>query len=90
MITPIENAEDLAGQTEITYGTLESGSTMTFFRVCNNSLYYISLKRNPSFGKMLNVQVKTSDLFYTYKVYSHLFRYMKRHSNLLTKDINHK
>jgi hypothetical protein len=33
MITPIENAEDLAMQTEITYGTLESGSTMTFFRV---------------------------------------------------------
>ncbi|XP_018321081.1 glutamate receptor ionotropic, kainate 2-like isoform X7 [Agrilus planipennis] len=32
MITPIENAEDLASQTEITYGTLESGSTMTFFR----------------------------------------------------------
>ncbi|XP_044759059.1 glutamate receptor ionotropic, kainate 2 isoform X6 [Coccinella septempunctata] len=32
MITPIENAEDLAGQTEIPYGTLESGSTMTFFR----------------------------------------------------------
>lgn len=33
MITPIENAEDLADQTEIAYGTLESGSTMTFFRV---------------------------------------------------------
>lgn len=33
MITPIENAEDLASQTEISYGTLESGSTMTFFRV---------------------------------------------------------
>ncbi|XP_066250744.1 glutamate receptor ionotropic, kainate 2-like isoform X9 [Euwallacea similis] len=32
MITPIENAEDLASQTEIPYGTLESGSTMTFFR----------------------------------------------------------
>ncbi|XP_039967676.1 glutamate receptor ionotropic, kainate 2 isoform X2 [Bactrocera tryoni] len=32
MITPIENAEDLASQTEISYGTLESGSTMTFFR----------------------------------------------------------
>ncbi|XP_011303607.1 glutamate receptor ionotropic, kainate 2 isoform X4 [Fopius arisanus] len=32
MITPIENADDLAGQTDITYGTLESGSTMTFFR----------------------------------------------------------
>ncbi|XP_037956612.1 glutamate receptor ionotropic, kainate 2-like [Teleopsis dalmanni] len=32
MTTPIENAEDLASQTEISYGTLESGSTMTFFR----------------------------------------------------------
>nr|XP_041632628.1 glutamate receptor ionotropic, kainate 2 isoform X1 [Drosophila kikkawai] len=28
----IENAEDLASQTEISYGTLDSGSTMTFFR----------------------------------------------------------
>jgi hypothetical protein len=36
MITPIENADDLAMQTEITYGTLESGSTMTFFRVKEN------------------------------------------------------
>ncbi len=26
-------AEDLAAQTEILYGTLDSGSTMTFFRV---------------------------------------------------------
>ena len=33
MITPIENAEDLATQTEIAYRTLDSGSTMTFFRV---------------------------------------------------------
>jgi hypothetical protein len=33
MITPIENAADLAQQTEISYGTLEGGSTMTFFRV---------------------------------------------------------
>lgn len=32
MITPIENAEDLASQTEILYGTLDSGSTMTFFQ----------------------------------------------------------
>lgn len=34
MTNPIENADDLASQTEISYGTLESGSTMTFFRVC--------------------------------------------------------
>uniref|UniRef100_A0AAN0LHJ5 Glutamate receptor ionotropic kainate 2 n=1 Tax=Polyphagotarsonemus latus TaxID=1204166 RepID=A0AAN0LHJ5_9ACAR len=32
MITPIEDVEDLAAQTKIQYGTLENGSTMTFFR----------------------------------------------------------
>lgn len=32
MITPIENVEDLAAQSKIAYGTLESGSTMSFFR----------------------------------------------------------
>jgi len=33
MLTPIESAEDLAKQTEIQYGTLDSGSTLTFFKV---------------------------------------------------------
>ena len=32
MATPIENAEDLAEQSLIHYGTLLGGSTMTFFR----------------------------------------------------------
>jgi len=32
MATPIENADDLADQSLIQYGTLRSGSTMTFFR----------------------------------------------------------
>jgi ionotropic glutamate receptor len=32
MSTPIESVEDLASQSKITYGTLDSGSTMTFFR----------------------------------------------------------
>uniref|UniRef100_A0A915DN79 Uncharacterized protein n=1 Tax=Ditylenchus dipsaci TaxID=166011 RepID=A0A915DN79_9BILA len=32
MITPIENADDLARQTKIKYGTLNRGSTMTFFK----------------------------------------------------------
>lgn len=41
MITPIENAEDLASQTDITYGTLDSGSTMTFFRVTNTFIVYL-------------------------------------------------
>lgn len=33
LLTPIQNADDLAAQTEITYGTLESGSTQSFFKV---------------------------------------------------------
>ncbi|TRY72258.1 hypothetical protein TCAL_00217 [Tigriopus californicus] len=32
MATPIESAEDLADQSDIKYGTLVGGSTMTFFR----------------------------------------------------------
>lgn len=33
MSTPIESAEDLAKQTEIQYGTVDSGSTKDFFKV---------------------------------------------------------
>lgn len=40
MITPIENSDDLAGQTEISYGTLESGSTMTFFRASSKDSFF--------------------------------------------------
>ncbi|XP_030751505.1 glutamate receptor ionotropic, kainate 2 [Sitophilus oryzae] len=39
MITPIESAQDLADQTEISYGTLEGGSTMTFFRDSKIGIY---------------------------------------------------
>jgi hypothetical protein len=33
MQTPIENADDLAGQTKIAYGVQRGGSTENFFRV---------------------------------------------------------
>ena len=33
MSTPIESAEDLADQSDISYGTLIDGSTMSFFRL---------------------------------------------------------
>ena len=33
MESPIESADDLAKQTKIKYGCLESGSTRAFFRV---------------------------------------------------------
>ncbi|CAB3377028.1 Hypothetical predicted protein [Cloeon dipterum] len=39
MITPIENAAELAEQTEISYGTLEGGSTKTFFRDSKIGIY---------------------------------------------------
>lgn len=39
MVSPIESAEDLAKQTEIAYGTLDSGSTKEFFRVCALLIY---------------------------------------------------
>ncbi|XP_025836785.1 glutamate receptor ionotropic, kainate 1-like [Agrilus planipennis] len=39
MITPIESAQDLAEQTEISYGTLEGGSTKTFFRDSKIGVY---------------------------------------------------
>ncbi|KAK2148217.1 hypothetical protein LSH36_509g01044 [Paralvinella palmiformis] len=32
MVSPIESAEDLSKQTKIAYGTIQGGSTMTFFR----------------------------------------------------------
>jgi ionotropic kainate glutamate receptor 2 len=33
MVSPIESAEDLSKQIKISYGTIQGGSTMTFFRV---------------------------------------------------------
>jgi ionotropic kainate glutamate receptor 2 len=38
-ITPIESVEDLASQSKISYGALEGGSTMTFFRVSHFLTY---------------------------------------------------
>ena len=34
MEVPIESPDDLADQTNIQYGTIQGGSTMTFFMVC--------------------------------------------------------
>lgn len=49
-ITPIENVEDLAAQTKITYGMLEGGSTMTFFKV----IYY----------HVLNIYLRLSNFYF--------------------------
>lgn len=57
MITPIENAADLADQTEITYGTLEGGSTMTFFRVSSSTvciLFFISCTKRLNISGLEN------------------------------------
>ncbi|XP_013869516.1 glutamate receptor 4a isoform X4 [Austrofundulus limnaeus] len=39
MVSPIESAEDLAKQTEIAYGTLDSGSTKEFFKRSKIAVY---------------------------------------------------
>lgn len=39
MITPIESVQDLEGQSKIKYGTLDSGSTMTFFKESQDETY---------------------------------------------------
>ena len=45
MESPIESAEDLAKQTKIKYGCLESGSTRAFFRVTTmNLVSFVTLK----------------------------------------------
>ncbi|CAH1132879.1 unnamed protein product [Ceutorhynchus assimilis] len=56
MITPIESAHDLADQTEIAYGTLEGGSTMTFFRDSKIGIYqkmwrFMESRKPPVFVK---------------------------------------
>lgn len=50
MNSPIENAEDLAKQTEILYGTLSGGSTYTFFRV-GSIFISISILYTNKYGK---------------------------------------
>ena len=39
MHTPIESVEELAAQSEIKYGTIESGSTLAFFKVRDNCAF---------------------------------------------------
>ncbi|XP_043248643.1 glutamate receptor ionotropic, kainate 2 [Colletes gigas] len=56
MITPIENAADLAEQTEISYGTLDGGSTMTFFRDSKIGIYQKMWRFMESKSKTVFVQ----------------------------------
>jgi len=46
MLTPIENADDLAKQTEIQYGTLHGGSTNAFFKVQTQLAHLATLGPN--------------------------------------------
>ena len=43
MLTPIDSADDLISQSEISYGTLESGSTQAFFQVTIRSTIHLTL-----------------------------------------------
>uniref|UniRef100_A0A1A9WRS3 Glutamate receptor ionotropic, kainate 2 n=1 Tax=Glossina brevipalpis TaxID=37001 RepID=A0A1A9WRS3_9MUSC len=63
MITPIESASDLAEQTDISYGTLEGGSTMTFFRDSKIGIYqkmwrYMENRKSSVFVKTYEEGIK--------------------------------
>ena len=49
MDSPIDSAEDLAKQTEIDYGTISGGSTMTFFEVNSKIQIFIAFLTNVTF-----------------------------------------
>jgi len=51
MQSPIESAEDLAKQTEIKYGTVDSGSTKDFFRVRAVSKVHMHLQTHPVYRR---------------------------------------
>ena len=48
MTMDIESADDLSRQTEIKYGTVFGGSTMTFFKVsaCDTQNWYLTTTKN--------------------------------------------
>ncbi|KAE9552081.1 hypothetical protein FO519_004707 [Halicephalobus sp. NKZ332] len=80
MITPIENADDLAKQTKIKYGTLGRGSTMTFFNESKIETYekmWKLMESQPSLfvksSKEGIQRVKTSD--YAYLMESSMLEY---------------
>lgn len=53
MEVPIESADDLADQTNIQYGTIHGGSTMTFFMVRLQVHYKTETNQNMSFKMCL-------------------------------------
>ncbi|KAI1708474.1 ligated ion channel l-glutamate- and glycine-binding site domain-containing protein [Ditylenchus destructor] len=80
MFTPIENADDLARQTKIKYGTLNRGSTMTFFKDSKVETYekmWKLMESQPSLfvksSKEGIERVKTSD--YAYLMESSMLEY---------------
>ena len=61
MQSPIESADDLAKQTEIKYGTVDSGSTKDFFRVRHDRSLIQLLWRRPKAATehMTSLQIST-------------------------------
>ena len=59
LLTPIESADDLVSQSEIAYGTLDSGSTQAYFSVGNsfiNLLYSYRFSHTYCYNKYCTTQ----------------------------------
>lgn len=79
MITPIENANDLAeNKQEIMYGTLLGGSTMTFFRVSDGIFFHSFL---PFFSFLL------ATYFHRVQIFRKSYRNYWKFQNIL-KNLN--
>lgn len=63
MLTPIKNADDLAKQSEIAYGTLDAGSTKDFFKVI---LFFSFQLRLPNCVFFLHLCSRNSKVLYLY------------------------
>ena len=57
MLTPIESADDLAKQTEIQYGTLDSGSTQNFFRVSKVLHWIVICSNDPPTNGLVSADI---------------------------------
>uniref|UniRef100_A0A673KZU9 Glutamate receptor n=1 Tax=Sinocyclocheilus rhinocerous TaxID=307959 RepID=A0A673KZU9_9TELE len=74
MVSPIESAEDLAKQTEIAYGTLDSGSTKEFFRFKASKDRQSRLTCTLQFSHLSNgSEIESDSKEYTSQTYTHIY-----------------
>uniref|UniRef100_A0A673KZV4 Glutamate receptor n=1 Tax=Sinocyclocheilus rhinocerous TaxID=307959 RepID=A0A673KZV4_9TELE len=89
MVSPIESAEDLAKQTEIAYGTLDSGSTKEFFRFKASKDRQSRLTCTLQFSHLSNgSEIESDSKEYTSQTYTHIYIESLNAVNLAVLKLN--